>query len=118
MSARDKSSRSSSSSRPPATSPLARQNQLVSKAYKLIEERMDSGTASSQETTLFAKMGTEREALELEQLRRRNALLEAQVEQLASAVRLEELLGRALEAFKSYTGEPLAQPRFDDDDER
>ena len=40
-----------------ALDPDAREQQLIAKAYNLVEKRLDEGTASSQETTHFLKLG-------------------------------------------------------------
>ena len=42
----------------PAISPEARDNQLIALAYNLVEKRLLEGTASSQETTHFLKLGS------------------------------------------------------------
>ena len=65
-----KSPDSSSSPRKirPAISPEARDNQLIALAYNLVEKRLLEGTASSQETTHFLKLGSARERQELKAL--------------------------------------------------
>ena len=50
----------------PAETPEARENRAVSLAYDLVEKRLMEGTATSQETTLFLKIGREKEKYELE----------------------------------------------------
>lgn len=90
---------------PPATSPEEREQQLTALAYDLVEQRLLDGSATSQETTFFLKLGGERERLEREKLRRENLLLEARQEQIGKGDRMEELLERAIRAFKGYSGE-------------
>ena len=92
--------------RPPATTPVARENQLVSLAVSLAEEQLRKGTASSQVITHYLKLGTTRETLEQEKLRGENALLKAKVESLASQGRIEELYNKALRAMRTYMGSP------------
>lgn len=94
------------SKRPPATTPEARENQLVSLAVSLAEEQLRKGTASSQVITHYLKLGTTRETLEQEKLRGENELLKAKVASLASQGRLEELYSRAIRAFGTYAGRP------------
>lgn len=100
----------------PATTPEDRENQLISLAMDLVEERMLAGTATSQETTHFLKLGSTREQLEQARLRRENELLTAKVDQLAQQGRIEELYKGAIDAIRSYGGkEPLAEEeQFDD----
>jgi len=92
------------SRRPPATTPEARENQLIAAAVDLAEEQIRSGKASAQVITHFLKLATVREKLEQERLRGENKLLVAKVENLASSARQEELYEKALKAMRSYSG--------------
>lgn len=89
----------------PALSPEARENQLVSLAVNLAQEQLQNGTASSQVITHYLKLGSEREKLERERLKRENDLLTAKVEALQSAKNIEELYSEAIKAMLSYRGE-------------
>ena len=89
---------------PPATSAEEREDQLVSLAYDLVEERLINGTATAAETVTLLKLGTGREALERERVQHENLLLSARVEAMESAKRVEGLIGEALHAFKRYSG--------------
>lgn len=89
---------------PPATTPQARENQLVALAYDLAEKQIRDGTASSQVTTHFLKIGTMREQLEKEKLTRENALLAAKSDAIASGARTEEMYKNALNAMSKYQG--------------
>ena len=53
----------------PALTPEARENQLISLAVDLVEKRLIEGTASSQETTHFLKLGSTKSKYELEKLK-------------------------------------------------
>lgn len=88
--------------RSPATTPEQRENQLIAKAVNLAEEQLESGTASAQVITHYLKLGSSREKLEQEMIGLRNEHLKAQTEALAAQGRIEELIGAALSAFKSY----------------
>lgn len=88
----------------PALTPEARENQMISLAYDLVEQRLLDGTATSQETTFFLKMGSERERLERETMRKNQELIEAKKENLASAKSQEELYLKALAAMRTYSG--------------
>jgi hypothetical protein len=90
--------------RPPATTPEARENQLIAAAVELAEKQLQEGTASAQVITHYLKLGTTRERLEQEKLRRENELLKAKSESLASAARVEELYSNALKAMRTYAG--------------
>ena len=100
----------------PATTPEARENQLVALAVDLVEKQLRDGTASSQVIAHYLKLGSSREKLEQERLAKENSLLDAKVEAMASAKRVEELYGAALNAMRSYAGQDPVQLEMDEDD--
>lgn len=102
-----KAAGSSSPSRPmrPAITPEARENQMIALAMDLVEQRLLDGTASSQETTHFLKLGSSKAVLERDRLLEENKLLRAKTEAIEyekqSAVQYEEVL----KALRSYNGQ-------------
>ena len=88
----------------PALSPQARENQMISLAMDLVEQRLRDGTATSQETTHFLKLGSEKEILEREKLKEENKLLKAKTEAYQSQKKTEELFEKAIRAMRSYSG--------------
>lgn len=102
--------------RPPATTPEARENQLIAHAVDLAERQLLDGSASAQVISHYLKLGSSREKLEQERLARENELLQVKTEAIASAKRVEELYTTALNAMRSYAGqEPLEiTDEFDD----
>lgn len=102
--------------RPPATTPEARENQLISLAVDLAEQQLAAGTASSQVITHYLKLATTRERLEQEKLARENELLKAKQAGLESAQRIDELYSQAIEAMRSYSGHAVAEDEEYDDD--
>lgn len=99
--------------RQPSVTEEGRENQIVSMAIDLAEKQIAAGTASSQVITHFLKLGSTRERLEQERLKRENQLLDAKVEQLASAARVEELYKDALDAMRLYSGKSIDEPGDD-----
>ena len=98
-----------------ATTPEARENQLVAAAVDLAEKQILAGTASSQVITHYLKLGSTREKLEQERLVQENELLAARREALAAAGRVEELYGKALNAMRLYAGQVVEElDEFDD----
>ena len=89
----------------PALTPEARENQLISLAVDLVEQRLIDGTASSQETTHFLKLGSMKNRLEMEKLEEENKLLKAKTESIQSQKRVEELYLEALNAMSNYAGQ-------------
>lgn len=89
----------------PALTPEARENQMISLAMDLVEQRLIDGTASSQETTHFLKLANTKARLELEILERQKDLITAKTETLKSQKRSEELMQEALKAFRTYSGQ-------------
>ena len=105
-----KVSSSSKNKRPPATTPEGRENQMVALAVDLAEKQLAEGTASAQVITHYLKLGSTREKLEQERLAKENELLQAKVESMASVKRIEELYETALNAMRSYAGQPADEP--------
>lgn len=96
----------------PALTPEAKENQMISLAMDLVEQRLRDGTASSQETTHFLKLATAKSKLELIALERQNELMEAKKEALQSNKRMEDLYNEAIKAMATYSGhgEPYEDP--------
>lgn len=90
----------------PARTPEARENQLISLAYDVAEERLRNGTATAAEVVHFLRLGSMKERKELELMEKKNELMAAKTEALQSAKRIEELYSNAINAFKSYRSEP------------
>ena len=88
----------------PATTPEARENQLISMAIDLVEQRLIDGTASSQETTHFLKLASSKARIEKEKLELENELIKAKTESIQSSKRIEELYIDAINAMKRYSG--------------
>lgn len=100
--------------RAPATTPEARENQLIALAADLAERQMMDGTASAQVITHYLKLGSSREQLEQARLSEEVGLLRKKAEQLDSMKNVEELYGKALDAMRAYGGqEPVHDDRED-----
>ena len=78
---------------------------MIALAVDLVEQRLLDGTASSQETTHFLKLGSMKNRLEMEKLQEENRLLKARTEALQSAKRVEELYSEAIKAMRRYSGQ-------------
>ena len=90
--------------RRPALTPEAREDQMIALAVDLAEKQLREGTASSQVITHFLKLGSSREKLEQETIRKNQELIEAKKNSLASSQATEELLQEAIKAMKAYGG--------------
>lgn len=115
--ATEKEAREPKRRRPPAKTPEAREQQLVSLAVDLAEQQLASGTASAQVITHYLKLATEREKAEVARIKNDNRLTDAKIDQMASVQRQEELYSQALDAMRTYsTGETPAPPEqmYDD----
>ena len=99
------SSSNSSRKRRPALTPEAREQQLIALAVDLVEQRLIDGTASSQETTHFLKLATQKYRTETELLKAQKEKAEAQIESMKSAKRVEALYEDAIKAFRDYNGQ-------------
>lgn len=88
----------------PALDPESRENQLISLAVNLAEEKLRDGTASNQLIVHYLKLGSTKERLEKEKLEAENKLLKAKTETLESSKRSEELYAEAIKAITHYSG--------------
>ena len=94
----------------PASSPEARENQLIAAAVNLAERQLLEGTASPSVITHYLRLASGRERLEREKLERENEVLRAKAEAYESNKKTEELYTQAIEAMRSYSG-------FNDDED-
>lgn len=96
---------SGSKPRKPALTPEAREIQLASYAYDLVEQRLLDGTASAQETVYFLKNASVKAKLEKKLLETEIELKEAKTKQIENEEKQEEMFARAIEAMRRYKGE-------------
>lgn len=101
--------------RRPATTPESRENQVISAAIDLAERQIQDGTASAQIITHYLKLGSTRELLEKERLRKENLLLEAKIANMETAKNIERLYEEAIKAMRGYAGQDVEEPEYDDD---
>lgn len=94
---------------PPAMTPEARENQMISLAVSLAEKQLAEGTASSSVIVHYLKLASTREQYEIEKLKQENELLKAKTKAYESSGHADELYEIAVKAFKKYSGD-------DDDD--
>lgn len=94
---------------PPATTVEARENQLVALAFDVAEEQMRNGTASAQIISHYLKLGSTRERLEQENLRRDLELKRIKAEAIESAKDAEAMYRQALEAMQIYSGNAVVE---------
>ena len=112
MKTEGKPTQNSPKKRPPATTLEAQENLMISLSMDLVEKRLREGTASSQETTHFLKLGSTTARLEKSILEQEVELKKAKTEAIQSGKQIEELYKNALNAMSMYKGER----RSDEDD--
>lgn len=88
----------------PAISPNSRESQISSLAYDLVEQRIRNGTATSQETTYFLKIGSPLAKKQQQKLDREIELLEAKTEAIKQQKKMEEVYMEAINAMRIYQG--------------
>ena len=81
-----------------------REQQMITLAVDLAERQLREGTASSQVIAHYLKLATTREKIEQETMLANQKLIQAKVESLESASRIEELYSTAIAAMKRYGG--------------
>lgn len=89
---------------PPALTPEDAEDELISMAINLARQRLSDGTASNQLIAEVIKLGTTKERLQKEKLRRENEMLRAKTEAIKSQKHAEELAANAINAFRRYAG--------------
>lgn len=100
---------------PPATTLEGREDQLISAAMNLVEERIHQGTASAQETVHFLRLGSVRNQLEQDKLRQENVVLQSRVKEMESRKDSGEMYAKALAAMRGYKGlPPEDEDEYDD----
>ena len=85
-----------------ATTPEARENQLVALAMNLAEKQLRDGTASAQVVSHYLKAGSSREYLEKQRLAMDVELMRAKREVMESHAKMEELYEKAIQAMQGY----------------
>lgn len=90
-----------------ATTPEARENQMIAAAVDLAEQQLLNGTASSAVIVHYLRLGTDKSRHENAILAAQEKLIEAKTEQLKSAKRMDELYANALKAMSRYHGDSL-----------
>lgn len=88
----------------PALTPEARENQMIALAMDVVEERLRKGTATSQETTHFLKLGSMKTQLELEKIKLENELIKSKTKAINSNESADKMYKEAIAAFKTYSG--------------
>lgn len=99
--------------RPPATTPEARENQLVDLAFEVAEEQLLNRDASAQVITHFLKLGSEREKTERKRLELELELTRAKIDSMESSKRLEQLYDNAIKAMRDYSGQEQLPPQLE-----
>lgn len=89
----------------PALTPEAEEDELIALAFNLVRERLANGTASSQETTHFLKLGSTKAKLEKQLLEKEVELKAAKTDSIKSGQHSEELYQEAIKAFRGYSGQ-------------
>ena len=91
--------------RAPATTPEAREKQVINAAYNLAEQQIKDGVASSQVITHFLKMGSSRNQAEFEKIKQENELMKAKIDAYESGKANEAIYAEALAAMRTYQGQ-------------
>lgn len=99
----------------PALSLEANEGQMVSLATDLAREQLLNKTASSQIIVHYLKLGTVKEQIELEKLKKETALLEAKTKALKDTEKLEEIYNQAIDALKVYSGQSKDEDEYEED---
>jgi hypothetical protein len=86
----------------PSMSAESELDRLTAASINLIARRIEEGTASPSETTLFARLALPETRLKNEKTEHEIALMDAKKEALESQKHLDELFNDAIKAFRDY----------------
>lgn len=81
-----------------------RENYMINLAMDLVEKRLIEGTATSQETTHFLKLGSTEARVRKRILEQEEELTKAKTDNLRLQENTERLISDALDAMKTYSG--------------
>ena len=96
-----------------ATTPEAREKQLVNLAVDLAERQLREGTASAQVISHYLKAGSSREFLEQRRIEMDVELMQAKRAQMEATARIEDLYNEAIAAMRRYQGDFHQEPGQD-----
>ena len=81
------------------------EKQIEAKAWRLLEKRLDDGTATAQEVLEVIRRGSAKEELERKQREADIALKQAKVEMIRQSTEIKDLFEEAMKMFKTYHGD-------------
>lgn len=91
-------------------SPDEWENRLIAKSFKVVEARIDNGTATAAELVHFLKAGSAKQREEMEKLREENALLRAKTSAIEYEKDRSVSYREVLDALTSYKTETTDVP--------
>ena len=92
----------------PDVSDEQREKRLINRALELVEERMESGEATSAEILHFLKLGSERNRREQEEISYRTELMREKTKAIKSAEEREKKYDTVIDALNRYGSTILA----------
>lgn len=98
-----------------ASTPAGREQQMIALAVDVAEEMMRSGSPPAQVVTHYLKMGSTREAIELELKREEIEVAKMRRETMASQQRIEAVYAEALDAMRGYQAGMPKDHVYEDD---
>lgn len=85
----------------------ARENQMIELSMDLVEHRLRNGTATSQETTHFLKLGSVRARLDLKAAEKQIEVMDAKIKSLQEAGSKDAEYEKVIRALRTYRGEDV-----------
>lgn len=98
----------------PGVTEDADEQRMIGLARALAEKQLKEGTASAQVIAFYIKLGSSREELEKENLKKQNDLLQAKVKALGDMKEFNKIYTEAIAAMKTYTGASDGQTTTND----
>lgn len=88
----------------PGLTPESRENQMISLAVDLVEQRLRDGTASAQETVHYLKLASTKAKLDSERAQLENELIRAKTQAFRDQADIKKLYNEAIAAMRKYSG--------------
>ena len=89
---------------PSASTMEGMENECIALSYELAKKRLVEGTATSAEIVHFLKLGSMKEQLDEELIRKDMALKDAKIESLQTNKQIEEMFSEAMRYMSRYQG--------------
>ncbi len=98
----------------PASTPEAREEQMICLADQLAEQKLRDGTASSQLIVHYLKLGSSSERLDRDIRLKEKELIDEKIKSMRALQNSDKLFNDAINAMRQYSGQSADEQEFSD----